>query len=155
MNSKLRGLLEEAEAFHSHLGPFLVLGLKAGLLALRQLGAEQGESTLRAEVELPYRVPISCLLDGVQFSTGCTIGNRRLSFKDRNGVAFTFTKGGEAIELTLKNAPFELLTRLFSGERLGDKELRDLSHNIVTMTEIELFDMKQRPAESATDIHNH
>ncbi len=155
MKTELKSLLEEAEAFHSHLGPFLVLGLKAGLLALHQLGAKQGDSTLRAQVKLPYRVPISCLLDGIQFSTGCTIGNKRLSFKDTNEVALVFARGGETIGLTLKKAPFELLTRLFSGEKLGDKELRELSYNIVTMNEIELFDMKQQPADSATDSQNH
>lgn len=48
MNAKLDGLLEEAEAFHGHLGPFLVVGLKAGQLALRELGTKKGDPGLRA-----------------------------------------------------------------------------------------------------------
>ncbi len=155
MNTELKHLVEEAEAFHSHLGPFLVLGLKAGLLALRQLGARQGDSTLRAQVKLPYRVPISCLLDGIQFSTGCTIGNKRLSFKDTNDVALTFTKAEKTVVLTLKKTSFELLTSLFSGEQLGDRELRKLSHSIVAMNEMELFDVKPRSADSAADCPHH
>jgi formylmethanofuran dehydrogenase subunit E len=150
MNAELNDLLEKAEAFHSHLGPFLVLGLKAGQLALRELRAKQGDSKLSAQVELPYRIPISCLLDGVQFSTGCTIGNKRLSFKDSTDITLSFSKYGEAIGLTLKKAPFQLLNRLFRGEDLNDKELRDLSHNIATMNENELFDMKQRAVGSAS-----
>ncbi len=142
MKTELKSLLQEAEAFHSHLGPFLVLGLKAGLLALHQFRAKQGDSKLRAQVELPYRVPISCLLDGIQFSTGCTIGNKRLSFKDSNRVTLTFSKSGESIGLTLKEAPSQLLSRLLRGEDLTAEEVTDLAHNIAAMSEKELFDAK-------------
>jgi formylmethanofuran dehydrogenase subunit E len=148
MKSELKPLLEEAEAFHSHLGPFLVLGLKAGLLALRELKAKRGDSRLSAQVELPYRVPISCLLDGVQFSTGCTIGNKRLSFKDSTDVTLTFAKSGEGVGLTLKEAPFQLLSRLFRGEHLNEKELSNLAHNVAIMNEKELFEVREQAAES-------
>jgi len=132
-------LLEEAAAFHSHLGPFLVLGLKAGRLALRELETKQGDPKLSAQIELPYRIPISCLLDGVQFSTGCTTGNKRLSFRESSNIALSFSRDGEAVGLTLKTTAFELLNRLFSGEEMDDKQLRDLSHFIASINENELF----------------
>jgi len=148
MKSELKRLLEEAETFHSHLGPFLVLGLKAGLLALHELGSKRGDSKLNAQVELPYRVPISCLLDGVQFSTGCTIGNKRLSFKDSTDLTLTFVKSGDAAELALKEATFKLLRPLFHGEDLNQKKLSDLAHDVATMSEKELFHVKERATAS-------
>ena len=150
MNAELNDLLEEAASFHSHLGPFLVLGLKAGKLALRELRTKQGDSKLSAQIELPYRIPISCLLDGVQFSTGCTIGNKRLSFVDSTDITLSFTRSEKTIRLTLKTAAFQLLNRLFRGEDLDDKELRDLSHTVATTKEDELFNMKEQTVDSAS-----
>jgi formylmethanofuran dehydrogenase subunit E len=144
MNVELARLLEEAAVFHSHLGPFLVLGLKVGQLALRELRTKKGDPKLSAQVELPYRIPISCLLDGVQFSTGCTIGNKRLSFRDSPDITLSFSNSGETIVSGLKKATFQVLNPLMRGEDLSAKELRDLSHNIAVMNENALFDVKQR-----------
>jgi formylmethanofuran dehydrogenase subunit E len=143
MNPELKILLEEAGTFHSHLGPFLVLGLKAGLLALRKLGAERGDAQLHAQVQLPYRVPISCLLDGIQFSTGCTVGNKRLSFKDSINIRLTFTKNGKNLELTLKQTQLWFLSSLFHGEQLSQRELSDLVHQTAIMNENELFLLRE------------
>jgi len=118
--------------------------LKAGLTALRELGSRKGDPDLRAEVKLPYRIPISCLLDGVQYSTGCTVGNKRLCFKDSTDITLTFLRDDKAVELTLRKVSFELLRRLFRGEHLNDKELSDLAHDVATMNEKELFDVRKQ-----------
>lgn len=65
-------LLRAATAFHGHLGPWLALGLRAGLRARRVLG--QDPFRLKAAVRCPARTPWSCFLDGVQFGSGCTLG---------------------------------------------------------------------------------
>jgi hypothetical protein len=65
-------LLRAATAFHGHLGPWLALGLRAGQRARRVLDASPFQ--LRAVVRCPGRTPWSCLLDGVQFGSGCTLG---------------------------------------------------------------------------------
>ena len=61
-----------AARFHGHLGPWLVLGLRAGAYARRRLGGTPFELTAR--VTCPERPPHTCFLDGVQLSSGCTMG---------------------------------------------------------------------------------
>ncbi len=143
----MSSLLDDAEAFHSHLGPFLVLGLKAGLFALSELNTKRGDPKLNVHAQLPYRVPISCLLDGVQFSTACTIGNKRLSFKDSTDMILTFNRNEKTIRLTLKKTSFELLSRLFHGEHLSEKELKDIGHNLVNMNEKALLQCEAIPPD--------
>jgi len=116
-----------------------VLGVRAGLIALRELRSRQGDPELRVEVELPYRVPISCLLDGIQFSTGCTIGNKRLAFKESTDIIMTFAKQETTAELTLKSDSRELLHSLFNGQRLGEETLHELAHNLACLNEDRLF----------------
>ncbi|MFO7638448.1 MAG: formylmethanofuran dehydrogenase subunit E family protein [bacterium] len=65
-------LLQQATSFHGHLGPWLALGLRAGLYARRIVSADPFRLVARARC--PARTPYTCLLDGIQFSSGCTLG---------------------------------------------------------------------------------
>lgn len=65
--------LKEAIKFHGHLGPYLVLGLLAGELALKKLGAKKYFG-LEVRVWGAQKKPRSCLVDGLQLSTGATYG---------------------------------------------------------------------------------
>ena len=67
-------LLERAAEFHGHGGPFMVVDLMIGLEALRRLGAS-GWFDIRCHVELNWRPPDSCVINGIQVSTGCTMGS--------------------------------------------------------------------------------
>ena len=57
-------LLERASEFHGHGGPFMVVGLRMGLEALRRLCAS-GWFDIRCRVELNWRPPDSCVIDGI------------------------------------------------------------------------------------------
>jgi formylmethanofuran dehydrogenase subunit E len=72
---KSRGVftLKQAIDFHGHLGPYLVLGLLMGKYALSELRARQ-HFGLRVKVWGAKDKPRSCLIDGLQLSTGCTYG---------------------------------------------------------------------------------
>lgn len=72
--------LEEAVKLHGHLGPFLVIGYRAGLYARRLLGSTS--QTLTCRVKLPLRKPYACIIDGVQSSTGCTAGKLNIHIED-------------------------------------------------------------------------
>jgi formylmethanofuran dehydrogenase subunit E len=75
----LRTKITDAVQLHGHLGPFLVIGVRMGIVAKRILDSEnQGNGEMHASIEVPLRTPFSCTLDGVQSTTHCTIGNRRL-----------------------------------------------------------------------------
>lgn len=65
--------LREAEKFHGHLGPYLVLGLKAGELALKKLTCKK-YFELEVKIWGANKKPRSCLIDGLQLSTGATYG---------------------------------------------------------------------------------
>jgi len=86
-------VVEFARKLHGHVGPYLVIGLRMGIAAKKALNILDTESTiLRAEVSVPMYPPFSCLLDGVQVSTTCTIGNQRLQIKNSKIIEATFTK---------------------------------------------------------------
>jgi formylmethanofuran dehydrogenase subunit E len=69
----LEDVMERAVEFHGHLGPYLVLGIRMGLFALRELDAP-GYDGIDALVKTGDVPSLSCLLDGIQVSTGCTMG---------------------------------------------------------------------------------
>jgi len=138
-------LLEHAAEFHTHLGPFLVLGLRAGLAALRVLSTRHGDPELSVEVDLPYRVPMSCLLDGIQFSTGCTAGNKRLTFRDSTEIVATFRRRDTMVRITVTEKTRKLLLPLFLGERLDERELHKLAHGLADLDEKSLLITNQIP----------
>lgn len=84
--------LAAAARFHGHLGPWLALGLKAGLRARRELAASPFE--ISARVYCPVKPPHSCFLDGVQFGSGCTLGKRNIRHVRADGCRVEFTRNG-------------------------------------------------------------
>jgi len=69
----MRIKLKEAVDFHGHLGPYLVLGVMAGELALKELECKKYFG-LEVKVWGATERPKSCLIDGLQLSTGATFG---------------------------------------------------------------------------------
>lgn len=67
-------LEERAIEFHGHGGPFMIIGLRMGLTALDKLDS-RGWLGIRCQAFLRWAPPDSCVIDGVQSSTGCPWGN--------------------------------------------------------------------------------
>jgi len=88
-------LLAAAAGFHGHLGPWLVLGLKAGAHARERLSASPFE--LNARVYCPAGTPYTCFVDGVQFSSGCTMGKGNISHRRAGGCRVVFTRTGDGV----------------------------------------------------------
>jgi len=100
-NDDLRAMIDRATLLHGHLGPFLVAGIRMGLLALRELESS-GYFGLRAESEAGRTTPLSCLNDGVQIGSGCTAGkgNLRVIGEGKPCVRFVADDGrGITIEI--------------------------------------------------------
>jgi formylmethanofuran dehydrogenase subunit E len=91
-SKQLRTQITDAVELHGHLGPFLVIGVRIGRAAKQILNSEnQGKGELYASVEVPLQTPFSCILDGVQSITHCTIGNQRLRVeKSRRNITARF-----------------------------------------------------------------
>jgi len=99
--------LAEAAKFHTHLGPFLVVGLRIGRVVTRELGDDQFAIRIRAHTgKVP---PYSCMVDGLQLSTGCTVGNGCLEVTDRREMAVEATRGARSLAVALRK---EMLARI-------------------------------------------
>ena len=96
-----QGLLSKAIEFHGHGGPFMVVGLRMGLMALEKLDAN-GWFDLSCRARLHWGPPDSCVLDGIQISTGCTMGKHNIEVEDHDGIVVEFTKGNRILGISLR-----------------------------------------------------
>lgn len=76
---KLEGVdeIDIVRAFHGHLGPYVVAGHRMGKLALAKLDADPYFG-IETDVWAPGATPHSCFIDGLQLSTGCTLGKQNI-----------------------------------------------------------------------------
>lgn len=84
----LEGLLKKTGELHGHYCPYLGYGVKAGYIAMQELGIKsKGMEEVIAIVETN-----NCFSDGIQMITGCTFGNNALIYKDYGKNAVTVAK---------------------------------------------------------------
>jgi formylmethanofuran dehydrogenase subunit E len=117
-------LLQRAVEFHGHLGPYLVLGLRAGLYANQVLGRDPMKT--EAFIQSKTTPPESCFVDGVQLSTGCTFGKGNISLKQGEGLLVTFKKNGQELALKLRKEIIEEMNALPSEEKAWEDLAEDL-----------------------------
>ncbi|MBU0518627.1 formylmethanofuran dehydrogenase subunit E family protein [bacterium] len=94
--------LLEAKRFHGHLGPYLVVGMKAGHFIASVLGSDPFSYRIFATVGM--KPPHSCVLDGLQVTTPCTIGNSMLQSKPLDGIIIWAEEGKQKLEFTLRES---------------------------------------------------
>lgn len=140
ISPELTSILEKAAEFHGHLGPFLAIGVRMGLIGLDRVSMAMGDS-LEVTASLPLRVPFSCIIDGLQVSTNCTVGNQKLSLKDCPSIQATFERkdNGQKIVVALNQSVFEKLKSQLLQETLPDEEIRKLAWKVAAIPEDELF----------------
>ncbi len=100
-------LLRQAVAFHGHLGPHLVLGLRMGLLAKNLLNGTP--FTMRAEIHTQTTPPLSCILDGIQVSSGCTLGKGNITVKEDRTIYGIFLTDSRKIKISVKKEILNLI----------------------------------------------
>jgi formylmethanofuran dehydrogenase subunit E len=106
--------LAYAAQFHGHLGPWAAAGLRAGACARQALKA-QGYFDVDVTVEGPFvKPPHSCFLDGLQVSTGATLGKRNLTWVEADEIVVRVrnTKTGRTVEVRPTPALMKLLASL-------------------------------------------
>lgn len=126
-------LIEKGIAFHGHLGPFLVVGIKMGIIALKELNSS-GYSDMSVLVETGTTPPISCLTDGIQVSTGCTLGKGNIKVIANKKPKAVFTREGKSLAIELKS---EILKKIQESGAVEESAGR-----IAKMTNEELFNAK-------------
>jgi formylmethanofuran dehydrogenase subunit E len=135
MPTEQQAIIEFARQLHGHIGPYLVIGLKMGEAAKKALNISDVESThLRADVAVPLYPPFSCLLDGIQVSTTCTIGNQRLQFNNSKTIQATFfvEENGKTVKITLSKPLSKILEQMKKRDKLDEAyawELAKLPEN--------------------------
>ena len=102
--------LERAAHFHTHLGPYLVVGLRMGRVITRDLGDEPFSYSMVARTG--KRPPYSCLVDGLQLSTPCTTGNGCLEVDAEKTMSVEARNGnGRTVVVTLLPEMYECIER--------------------------------------------
>jgi pyrimidine-specific ribonucleoside hydrolase len=99
------------DEFHGHLGVFSLVGAKMGIRAREIFGV--GPDQLMVLSFAGTKPPYSCLNDGIQVSTGATIGQGLITLSEekpnRPQAVFTFNK--KSIRLTLKEEYLTMINR--------------------------------------------
>ena len=130
----MNATLEKIRGFHGHLGPFVVIGYRMGLLANEALGGS-GFSK-KATVMTGTKPSISCMIDGIQLSSGCTTGKGNLVVEDRKEARAIFTdrEGIMNIEISLR----EEIRQRIEAELTRENE-EDMSIEMFRLPDDELF----------------
>jgi len=127
--------LEALKAFHGHLGVYVTLGLRMGEIGKRRLGAYKG---LSAAVYTRAQPPMLCVVDGVQFSSGCTMGKGNIRVVSGENPEVAFLKEGRTLRIVLRAGLRERIDREMSKEKEVEQSLlyfRALESELFDITE--------------------
>jgi formylmethanofuran dehydrogenase subunit E len=134
--------LKRLSDFHGHLGPYVLLGYRMGLVAKRFFPG-RFYATLYTGTE----PPVSCLIDGVQFSSCCTLGKGNLSVKEGGRPFVRFHDGLRSLEIS----PLETIQKrvdMVSSYESGER----LSVELHQMSDLELLLVKEGGREESDRI---
>ena len=129
--------LRDAVRFHGHLGPYLVLGILAGNLALKKIKAKKYFG-LRVKVWGANQKPKSCLVDGLQLSTGATYGKgniQKLKGKEIR-IVFRNSHSNRKIKIFLHK---KIIKKL--GELKGYSDSRILARKLYKTNPLAIFEL--------------
>src|SRR5213594_5079600 len=127
--------LDALRAFHGHLGVYVTLGLRMGEIGRRRLGSYKG---LRAAVSSRLEPPMLCVVDGVQFSSGCTMGKGNIRVVSGENPEVAFLKEGRTLRIVLRAGLRERIDREMSKEKEVEQSLL-----YFRAPESELFDISE------------
>ena len=131
----LKELVQEAAAFHGHLCPGQVLGVRMAVAGCRALGVEDPS---RSKDLLVYVEIDRCATDAIQSVTGCKLGKRTLKHVDYGKMAATFlnTRTGQAVRVVARDDARERAWG-YAPADAGKKEAQLLAYQL--MPDEELF----------------
>jgi pyrimidine-specific ribonucleoside hydrolase len=100
---------------HRHLGTYSIIGAKMGVRARELLGAEFDE--LRVESYAGLKPPLSCLNDGLQVSTGASLGRGAIRVMENRPPApeAVFIHDGKTLRLRLKQGVVDRIRADIAG----------------------------------------
>lgn len=132
--------INEAIKFHGHLGPYLILGLLIGEFSLKEIGAKK-HFGLEVEVYGADEKPKSCLIDGLQLSTGATFGKGNIR-KFKGGkikILIRNLENNKVLVIYLKPCLMKELNSL-----KGHQDSEDFARELPKKNIMELFQIKEQ-----------
>jgi len=122
---------------HGHKGPWLVIGYRAGEVAVRILKPKT-EFDLRCVIRTPLKTPYTCAVDGIQVATKCTLGKLSIELKESDEVAYEFKneRTGETLKLKPKKHIVEKLE-----EFKGFDKIHEAAKWVESLEEEEIFEL--------------
>jgi formylmethanofuran dehydrogenase subunit E len=131
-------LLQAGGRFHGHIGPFLAVGLRMGLAANEHLGRDP--MGMKAVVKVEGRPPRSCVLDGIQYSTGCTAGKSNLVIEpDSKEISAVFTGKAGRFSIALRRGFLESIENDLKGAE--EKAVVDYAFRIMDTPFEDIFEV--------------
>lgn len=115
MSEEVPSELKELEKFHGHLGPYAIIGYKMGVFARKKLG----EGKMFVTVYTGLKKPLSCIIDGIQVATNCTMGKGRLDVREGDIPKASFRVGERRFMLWLNDEYWGKI----KSETVPEKEL--------------------------------
>ena len=123
---------EDLAAFHGHLGPYIVLGYRMGRYAKQHFCSDPFQ--MKAAVYCSGAPPQSCLADGVQIGSGCTLGKRNIEIIQGDEIKCEFASENRALVIRPKPIDFPE-----NGISNFDVLIEELAARMYGLDDAELF----------------
>jgi len=127
-------LLENASRMHGHTGPFLALGIRAGLRGIELLG--YNPFRMKIKVISKKARPYTCFIDGLQYVTSCTLGKGNIELEEGEGLIALFEVDERRVFIKVKD---NILSYALKPSEEG---LEEAAGKILLMREDDLFEIK-------------
>lgn len=119
--------------FHGHVCPFMPIGYRMGIVAMKELGMERvKDHGAFAFSEMGVGHPQTCMMDGTMAATGCTYGKlmmERLGYGKVATILYSPSKG--AVRVYLKSEFQDALGKFeFFSYRMKGVEPSDIPHEV-------------------------
>ena len=110
-------ILKQIESFHGHIGPYAVIGYKMGEIALKKFGTDPFRK--KAVAWTGTKPPLSCIIDGLQLSSGCTLGKGNLKVLENGEPKVEFENDdGKKMQIILKKNVQEMIDTQVTKENM-------------------------------------
>lgn len=124
--------LESIRKFHGHLGPNVIYGYRMGIIA-----RPDGHKDAKANVYCGGVPPMSCLIDGIQMTSGCTMGKGNIEIAGEGELKAVFEyKDGRKLIIKVRDDVY----RRFQEGLTHDNE-DERSEEIFGLPDEVLFEM--------------
>ena len=128
-------VLQKIKDFHGHLGPYAIIGYRMGIAANREFGDNAFKKVAR--VFSGTVTPMSCMIDGIQLSSGCTLGKGNITVEDLKEprAIFSDKESTKSVEISLRDDIQQMIQEKMNSWESGE----ELAELVYSMPEEELL----------------